>query len=175
MLLLGAPAAPFAPESVCAAPVLIVGVGNYLMGDEGVGVHLLHALEQRAPLPGVRLMDGGTGGVNLLPEMDGARDIIMIDATRDGRPAGTVTLLRPRCPAELPRGLSAHDFGLKDLFAAAALLGTFPNIHLFTISVETVNPMSLELSPAVAAAIPIVLAAAVDLAADLAAAAPAVP
>jgi hydrogenase maturation protease len=55
---------------------------------------------------------------------------------------------------DLPRGLGAHDFGLKDLFAAAALLGQLPNIHLYTVSVEELKPMCTDLSPAVAAAVP---------------------
>ncbi|HET7536593.1 MAG TPA: hydrogenase maturation protease [Candidatus Didemnitutus sp.] len=134
--------------------VLVLGIGNVLMGDEGVGVHALRALETRTPLRGVRLLDGGTGGVNLLQEILGADDIILVDATRDGRPAGTITFLQLDSVGALPRGLGAHDFGLKDLFAAAALLGRLPRLHLFTISVETVQPMSMSLSPAVAAALP---------------------
>jgi hydrogenase maturation protease len=134
--------------------VLVIGVGNLLMGDEGVGIHVVRALQTQAPLPGVTFLDGGTGGINLLESIQDARSVIMIDATRDGRSAGTVTLLRPQRVADLPRGLSAHDFGLKDLFAAAALLGRFPEIHLFTISVTEVRPMCLDLSSAVAAAIP---------------------
>lgn len=153
------------------APVLILAVGNLLMGDEGVGVHLLRALELEPLVPGARLLDGGVAGVNLLEDIQRARAVIMIDATRDGRPAGTVQLLRPKTVGAIPQGLSAHDFGLKDLFAAAALLGSMPDVHLFTISVETVNPMCLELSPPVAAAIPEVLQSVRKLAAQLIAAA----
>lgn len=146
-------AAPTAGQR--AASVLIIGVGNLLMGDEGAGIHVLRALEGDAPLADVELLDGGTGGINLLETIERAPVVVMIDATRDGRPAGTVASLRPAHVADLPRGLSAHDFGLKDLFAAAALLGRFPEIHLVTISVETLRPMCLELSPAVAAAVPV--------------------
>ena len=137
--------------------VLIVGVGNLLMGDEGVGIHVLRALEDEAALPGVQLLDGGTGGINLLEAIALAPVVVMVDATRDGSPAGTITELEPACVADIPRGLSAHDFGLRDLFAAAALMGQFPDIRLFTISVETINPMCLELSPPVAEAVPIVV------------------
>jgi hydrogenase maturation protease len=137
--------------------ILVLGVGNLLMGDEGVGIHILRELEQLPRLAGVYLLDGGTGGVNLLTEMDGVRDCVLVDATRDGQPAGTVTFLRPDVVGELPRGLGAHDFGLKDLFAAAALIGRLPRIHLFTISVEEVRPMCTELSPAVNASIPRVM------------------
>jgi len=159
-----------APQGTADARVLVLGVGNLLMGDEGVGIHILRQLECERALPGVRLLDGGTGGVNLLTELDGADDIIMIDATRDGRPAGTITFLQPEFVGDLPRGLGAHDFGLKDLFAAAALLGRLPRIHLYTIAVEEVRPMCTELSPAVAATVPEVVHTVRALAARLAAA-----
>ncbi len=158
------------PQGAAGDCVLVLGVGNLLMGDEGVGIHVLRQLEYETPVQGVRLLDGGTGGVNLLTEFDGARDIVLIDATRDGRPAGTITFLQPDCVGELPRGLGAHDFGLKDLFAAAALIGRLPRIHLYTIAVEEVRPMCTELSPAVQAAVPEVVHTVHALAARLAAA-----
>lgn len=150
-----------------ATRVLVLGVGNLLMGDEGVGIHVLRLLEKEAPPDGVRLLDGGTGGINLLIEFDEVCEIMLIDATRDGKPAGTVTFLQPRDACELPRGLGAHDFGLKDLFAVSALLGRPPAIHLFTISVEEIRPMCMDLSPAVAAAVPEVANAVSELASSL--------
>ncbi len=152
--LVGEPSANQSAMNARSARVLVLGVGNLLMGDEGVGVHVLRALEKEKPSLGLRLLDGGTGGINLLSEFDGVRDVILIDATRDGQPAGTVTFLQPRKVTDLPRGLGAHDFGLKDLFAVSALLDQTPAIHLFTISVEEIRPMSMELSPAVEAAVP---------------------
>lgn len=152
--LVGEISADRALDSPPACRVLVLGVGNLLMGDEGVGVHVLRLLENELPIHGVRLLDGGTGGINLLIEFDGVEDIVLIDATRDGKPAGTITYLRPRTVCELPRGLGAHDFGLKDLFAVSALSGRMPSIHLFTISVEEIRPMCMDLSPAVAAAVP---------------------
>ena len=156
------------PQGAKGDPVLVLGVGNLLMGDEGVGIHVLRCLEFEPPVPGVRLLDGGTGGINLLTEFDGADDIVMIDATRDGQPAGTITFLQPEFVGELPRGLGAHDFGLKDLFAAAALTGRLPRIHLYTIAVEEVRPMCTELSAAVSAAVPEVVHTVRALAARLA-------
>jgi hydrogenase maturation protease len=157
------------PPDAVGARVLVLGVGNILMGDEGVGIHVLRQLENERPVAGARLLDGGTGGVNLLVEFDGVDDVVMIDATMDGRAAGTVTFLQPGRVAEIPRGLGAHDFGLKDLFAAAALTGRLPRLHLYTISVEDIKPMCTELSPVVAAAIPEVVHAVRALAARLAA------
>lgn len=154
--LVGEPSAHQSEGADRSARVLVLGVGNLLMGDEGVGVHALRLLEKQAPTAGVRLLDGGTGGINLLLEFDGVRDLVLIDATRDGQTAGSITYLQPMHAGELPCGLGAHDFGLKDLFAVSALLDELPRLHLFTISVEQIQPMCLELSPAVAAAVPAV-------------------
>ena len=170
--LVGEPSASQAAGGSRSAGVLVLGVGNLLMGDEGVGVHVVRQLEQESQASGVRLLDGGTGGINLLLEFDGVRDIILIDATRDGQAAGSVTFLQPRCAGDLPRGLGAHDFGLKDLFAVSALLDQMPTIHLFTISLEEIEPMCLELSPAVAAAVPQVVRAVLALAGKLSAPGP---
>lgn len=153
--LVGETSAAAAAEAASApARLLVLGVGNLLMGDEGVGVHALRLLEHENLGAGVRLLDGGTGGINLLREFDGVRDIVLVDATMDGQPDGTVSFIKPRHAGELPRGLGAHDFGLKDLFAVAALLEEMPSVHLYTVSVSEVRPMCLELSPAVAAAVP---------------------
>jgi hydrogenase maturation protease len=69
---------------------------------------------------------------------------------------------------EIPPGLSAHDFGLRDLFAAATLIGVMPELHLYTIAVNRIAPMTTELSPEVAAAVPEVVHSVRGLAARLA-------
>lgn len=155
------------PRPAAPAAVLVLGVGNILMGDEGVGVHVIRRLEREPAATGVRLLDGGTGGVNLLGEFDGVRAILLLDATRDGQAPGSITYLRPERVGDLPRGLGAHDFGLKDLFAAGALLGTLPELHLYTVSVGRIEPMCTTLSPPVAAALPALVAAASAHAAKL--------
>ena len=82
----------------------------------------------------------------------------MIDATMDGRPAGTVSLTEPRYASDFPRTLTAHDIGLRDLIESAALLGRLPRIYLVTVSVDSLQPMELALSPEVEAALPAVVA-----------------
>ena len=152
--------------------VLVLAIGNVLMGDEGVGVHVMRKLEAESPRLGVRLLDGGTGGVNLLTEFEGLSSLIMVDATMDGSPAGTVEYLYRRHGGfgKLPPELGAHDFGLKDLFASATLLGTLPEVHLYTIAIETIKPMCTELSEPVARAVPAVVSSILKLAGRLAAA-----
>jgi hydrogenase maturation protease len=137
--------------------VLVLGVGNVLMGDEGVGVHAVRELDKRSFRPGVTVLDGGTGGFHLLSHLSEADSVVMIDATLDGRPAGTISEIVPRYASDFPRALSAHDIGLKDLVESAALIGRLPEIILITISVADLQPMQMTLSPEVAAAVPEVL------------------
>ena len=134
--------------------ILILGVGNLLMGDEGVGVHVVRLLEREGGVPGVTLVDGGTGGFHLLSYLSDYDPVVMIDATLDGRPPGTISVIEPRYASDFPRSLSAHDIGLRDLVESAALLGTLPEIHLVTVSVDTLQPMQTSLSPVVEGALP---------------------
>jgi hydrogenase maturation protease len=135
---------------------LVLGIGNVLMGDEGVGVHAIEFLRREAWPSDVDLVDGGTGGFHLLSFLSSDVPLVMIDATFDGQPVGTVSMLRPRYASDFPRALSAHDIGLRDLVEAAQLTGALPDIHLITVSIADIVPMCLTLSPAVAAALPAV-------------------
>lgn len=135
----------------------MLGIGNYLMGDEGVGVHVVRALEQEGLPAGVTLVDGGTGGFHLLGYLHVHDPIVMIDATMDGHPPGTVSVVVPRYPADYPRTLTAHEFGLKDLIDTAAISGASPSVHLVTVSIAEMTPMHIELSEPVRDAIPHVI------------------
>ena len=137
--------------------MLILGIGNLLMGDEGVGVHAVHALEGLTMPPGITVLDGGTGGFHLLELFDRHRHMILIDATLDDRAPGTVRVLRPKFASDFPRSLSAHDIGLRDLIESAALLGPLPTMDLITISIAKIQPMSIEMTPEVRDAIPKVI------------------
>ena len=139
------------------AQSLILGVGNLLMGDEGVGVHIIRALENERLPPTVTTLDGGTGGFHLLSLFEEFDPIIMIDATMDGAPAGTVRVLQPRFASDFPRTLSAHDIGLRDLLESASILGPLPTLYLITVSIDRLQSMSMELSEPVGKAIPEVL------------------
>jgi hydrogenase maturation protease len=103
-------------------------------------------------------VDGGTGGFHLLSYLQDYGTVVMIDACRDGNPFGTLSLIKPRFAIDFPRSLSAHDIGLRDLIESAALLGPLPNIYLLTVSIPGPQPMSMLLTPAVAAAVPQVIA-----------------
>jgi hydrogenase maturation protease len=132
--------------------VLVLGIGNVLMGDEGIGVYVARRLAERGVAEGVEVLDGGVGSFLLLGPMQSAGRILLIDATLDGQTPGTIRRLTPRFSSDYPRTLTAHDIGLKDLLDAFHLLGQVPEVTLFAISVA-VAEMGMELSPAVAAAV----------------------
>ena len=135
---------------------LVLGIGNVLMGDEGVGVHAIEYLQRESWPADVELVDGGTGGFHLLDYLSAKEPLVMIDATFDGKPVGTVTTLRPKYARDFPRALSAHDIGLRDLVEAAQLTGALPDVHLITVSIGIIRPMEMVLSPMVEAAWPAV-------------------
>src|SRR3974390_793577 len=134
--------------------LLVLGIGNILMGDEGVGVHVVRHLEKEDVPAGVELLDGGTGSFLLLDPMQLARKVILIDATLDDNSPGTVKRLTPRFSTDYPRTLAAHDIGLKDLLDAFYLLGHQVDVVLFAISIAPLQDMGLDLSPMVAAHVP---------------------
>jgi len=133
---------------------LILGVGNLLMGDEGVGVAAIRMLEASGFASQAELVDGGTGGFHLLGLFRDRQHLIMIDAAADGRAPGTVSLIQPQYASDFPPSLTAHDIGLKDLLESAALLDDLPEVDLITISIGGLGSLTMELSPAVGAALP---------------------
>jgi hydrogenase maturation protease len=114
---------------------LVLGIGNILLRDEGVGIHVVRKLEEEH-FSSADLMDGGTGGFHLLGYFQEYKSVIIIDASLDEFPAGHVRVLHPKYASDFPVQLSAHEIGLKDLMDSAFLLGNMPEISLITISVK---------------------------------------
>lgn len=134
--------------------VLVLGIGNYLMGDEGVGVHIVQRMEKMDLPEYVDVLDGGTGGFFLMNVFDEYGKVIFLDATMDGKKGGTIALLKPRFAADFPKALSVHDVGLKDMVEALYLQDILPEMHLITISVEGIQPMTIEMTKDVEESIP---------------------
>jgi hydrogenase maturation protease len=137
--------------------ILILGIGNILMGDEGVGVHTIKALEDKSFPEDVETLDGGTGGFHLMAYFQEYEKIIMIDATMDKKSTGTVSLIEPKFASDFPKTLSAHDIGLKDMIESITLIGKLPKIYLITVTIDTIQSMYMELSPKVKDMIPEVI------------------
>ncbi len=137
--------------------LLILGIGNILMGDEGIGVHAIREISKH-PLPdSVTCLDGGTGGFVLLEAMQDADHIILIDGTIDGAETGTIRRLEPRFSSEYPKTLTAHDIGLKDLLDAFHILGQTPSVTLFAVSIPELGSLSLDLCDELTDAIPAIV------------------
>jgi hydrogenase maturation protease len=136
------------------AETLVLGLGNILLGDEGVGVRVIERLQDQYEFPEeVQVMDGGTLGLDLLPYLKGTSRLLVVDAVQAGKPPGTLLRLEGK---EIPvlldlSKVSPHQDGLQDLLAAAALTGCLPKeVVLWGVQIESLG-VSLELSPVVAA------------------------
>ncbi len=127
-------------------PTLILGIGNLLLGNEGVGVQFVQQLEKEEWPDWIHFLDGGTGGFHLLSEMEKYPVVVILDATMDGNPEGHVNLIQPKFASDYPPTLSAHDVGLKDLISSLYLLGKVPEVYLITISIEGIQPMTMNLT-----------------------------
>jgi hydrogenase maturation protease len=137
--------------------ILLLGMGNTLLRDEGVGVHVARALSSRSRglPPGTRVIDAGTMGLDLLPLITGAAAVVFVDAMDVGAPPGSVSVLRDReIAGALGSRLSPHQVGLADLIAAGRLCGSLPGrVTLVGIQPASIE-VGLELTPDVRGALP---------------------
>ena len=122
--------------------VLIIGMGNVLMQDEGVGVRTVEELECRYEIPdGVTVIDGGTTGMELFEPIRHCDHLIVADAVNTGDPSGSVVrIVNDGIPAFFQTKLSNHQLGLSDLLALLTLKGELPK-HIAIIGMV---PYSLE-------------------------------
>jgi hydrogenase maturation protease len=136
--------------------LLVLGLGNVLCGDDGVGVLAAQAIARRFQLPdGVRVLDGGTLGLSLLPYFEEAREAILIDAVATGEAPGTPVRLEGDDVLSIARQrLSVHQIGVADLLDAARLRGVYPErVVLFGVVPESIE-LGVSLTPAVEAELP---------------------
>ena len=137
------------------ASILVLGIGNVLLTDEGVGVRVVNELARRFVFPDrVELLDGGTAGIELLRHIAGRDHLIIIDAMKCGQPAGTVVRVEGTdVPAAFRTRISPHQLGLSDLLAAAILTDELPkNLVLYGVEPASLEP-GLELSAPVEASV----------------------
>ena len=131
----------------------IIGLGNPLMGDDGVGIAVVERLARLTLPADVEVLDGGTGGITLLHLMEGATRVIFIDAVEMGRPPGCIACFDlGRVPVAEQTALSLHQSGLPQILALARELGPLPEVILYGVQPEVVAP-GIGLSPCVAAAL----------------------
>ncbi len=135
---------------------LIIGLGNPLRGDDGVGPRVVEALSARGLPPGVTAVDGGAGGLSLLQMMEGWRRVVVVDAADVSLEPGQFIRFTPQ-EARLVEAMdrfSLHYAGLAEVLALARALGrSLPPIAVFGVQPERVDWRE-GLSPAVEAALP---------------------
>ena len=153
--------------ATAAGPAVVIGVGNVLLRDDGVGVRAVEALratvsQDPTALPGgTRLIDGGTLGLDLLRTLEGARSLLLLDAVDLDQPAGTVSVLRgDAIVAAGGRWGRSAPGGVGELLALARLMGCLPDpVALVGIQVDDVG-FGIGLSATVEAALPSAVATA---------------
>jgi hydrogenase maturation protease len=135
--------------------VVVLGVGNLLMGDEGLGIRCVEAIEKLTLPNNVRCIDGGTSTHELLEDLENLDALLILDAVASGQPAGTIVRLEgDQIPSAFSNKMSPHQHGINDLLATLKFLGREPR-HVVLIGVEpSVMELSLELSPLIANVLP---------------------
>jgi len=130
--------------------VLVLGIGNILLSDEGAGVKAIEELKDRYDCSGaVEFVDGGTIGLELLPYFEGRSHILIIDAVKTGRKPGTIVRIEDP-PAYFSSKTSPHQIGLADVMGIAVITDIMPkNITLFGIEPKQLST-GLDLSTEVA-------------------------
>ena len=131
---------------------LVLGVGNILLADEGVGVRVVEAFQKRYVTPeGVDVLDGGTAGMDLLDALSGRSHIVIVDAVRTGAEPGTIVRLTGKqVPALFNNRISPHQLGISDVLAILRLIDQEPgHIALIGIVPAGLDP-GLDLSSVIA-------------------------
>jgi hydrogenase maturation protease len=134
--------------------VAVVGLGNLILSDEGVGVHVMRRLAEAYSFPDdVALIDGGTSAIDLLDQLIDAEHIIFIDAAQTGGPPGSIVALEgARLPVWFRERMSPHQIGLADLLATLSLMDHAPrSVMLIGIAPQSME-LGTELTPTIDAA-----------------------
>jgi hydrogenase maturation protease len=129
----------------------VLGIGNILLEDEGLGIRALELLQRGHVLPpGVETLDGGTTGMGLLDDISGREHLIVLDAVQTGEPPGTLVVMRgDRVPVYFGLRITPHQLGLSDVLATLELSGEQPG----SVTVLGLVPHSLDMSLELSAAI----------------------
>jgi len=139
-------------------PILILGIGNILLKDEGVGVHTAKKMMEMDLPPDVEVMDGGTMGLNLLYYIEGRKKVIVIDTVLVGDPPGTIYRFTDESLVDNKPSLrTAHGIDFTDVIKTSKMLGTKPEEIVFIgIEPESLDE-GLELTPTIEKRVPVLI------------------
>ena len=146
---------PDTPTSSHRKKTTVVGVGNLLLSDEGVGVHVVKELMGMALPSGVQVIDGGVSGLGLLNVVTGAHRLIVIDAVRAGGPAGSIYRFGIEDLTTYPNRykMSVHEIGILEVLHLSGLVDKTPKATIIGIEPKSME-MGMDLSPEVQAKVP---------------------
>ena len=156
-------------ETATVPHTLVLGVGNILLEDEGVGVRVVEELRANYRIPaGVEVLDGGTSGMDLLGTLCDREHVVIVDAVRIDEPPGTIVrLVDDEVKRFFRAKISPHQLGISDLLAATTLMGRAPR----ALTLLGIAPLRMEggveLSPLIAERVRDLVALVIDQAAAL--------
>jgi len=139
---------------------VVLGVGNTIRADEGVGVRVVETLERDYLLPdGVVAIDAGTSSMEMLEDLSHLDFLLVVDAIAAGKPPGTlVKLAGDEVPVFFRRNLSPHGIGLSDVLAALEFIGAEPRETVIVGAQPVSLELSTELTPGIASLVPTLVA-----------------
>jgi hydrogenase maturation protease len=128
--------------------IVIMGVGNLLLGDEGVGVHLIQKLREMQLGEGIELVDGGTSLLDFIPQAEDVSKLIIVDAVKlGGKPGTTYKICVDDSLLKGAKGItSLHQLGVVETLAIAQKMGKLPHTVIIGIEPKEIS-YGLELSP----------------------------
>jgi hydrogenase maturation protease len=141
------------PES--PKPILILGIGNILLKDEGVGVHTINKIVEMDLPADIEIMDGGTKGIDLLFSIEGRKKVIVVDTVTAGEPPGTIYRFTEESLVDMAPGLrTAHGIDFTYVVRTSQMLGTKPDEIIF-IGIEPADMSEgIGLSPLIEKRVP---------------------
>ncbi len=140
-------------QEVEKTKTLVLGVGNLLLSDEGIGIRVIERLQEGYQFPeDVLVLDGGTLGMDLLYYLEGVKNLLLVDAVElEDEPGTTIRMEGEEVPAYFSVKMSPHQIGVPDMLFAAKLRDIYPD-EIVLLGVQPgILDTSLELSPPVAA------------------------
>ena len=142
-------------DKVSPLKIVILGVSNLLLSDEGVGVHVANELVKLELPPGVTVVEGGTDGFRLINVITEADRLIVVDAVKGGGAPGSIYRFDINEVQNCPSGFktSVHQIGILEVINLSGLIGKTPQTTVIGIEPESLE-MGMELSPEIKAKIP---------------------
>ena len=138
--------------------VLILGIGNILLQDDGIGVHVINELKKMDLPEQVELMDGGTGGFHLIPYIEGKKKLIILDAiVSEDKPGAVYRLKFEDVDYKKKAGISLHEAGIIEALKVASVHEKMPETVIIGVRPKEYKTLGLDVTPEIRKAFPTVI------------------